>query len=189
VPGDRHRDDRERSTESTRSPRFPVVVLRLATRPGARAAVWLQRRGNDGSVMIEPSGERVRWNVGRSRLRRRAGSDAVVLATNGSALLVHVTAAASLEIGAHVDIAFESGACSVAIRHVAPTGRPEDGALVGVELLRADESLQRHLDERVAASQEAGARDRWWWQSGGVASPALDTGHDPTSPGRLGTDE
>jgi hypothetical protein len=127
--------------------------------------------------MIEPSGERVRWNVGRGRIRRRPGTDAAVVATNGSAMLVHVLEPDRLEIGMQVDVAFEAGTGTVEVRHVAPTGR-DGSVLVGVELVAADEALEEHLAQRARASREQGPRDRWWWQSGepcGGAPSATDT--------------
>ena len=113
--------------------------------------------------MIEPTSASLRWDVGRGRLRRRSGLDAVIVATNETAMLVYVELAEDPVVGSRVVVELAGRLATVEVRHVAPTGDP--GSLVGVELVEPDGPMRAHLAALASGADGEGAHDRWWWQS------------------------
>ena len=110
--------------------------------------------------------ERLRWDSGRNRWRRRTSEDAEIVATNGAAMLVHVALRDDLHIGSRVDVELAAGRGVVLIRHIAPTGGAGDDSLVGVEFVKTDESLSTYLAARTPPADAGSDSDRWWWQEG-----------------------
>jgi hypothetical protein len=100
----------------------------------------------------------MRWDVRRSWFRRRRETTVRIVANTSDAMLVRACASIPLDIGRHVAVEVDGDRAVVEIRHVAPTGESTDDALVGVQVVSADDRFTERFARR-------GAEPRWWWQS------------------------
>jgi hypothetical protein len=142
-----------------------VAVVTVRTRLFGAVIRPLARRARDGgeerrpvAAMEERETRPLCWDRGGSRWRRRAGQDAEIVAGNETAMLIRVVLRGDLHIGSSVEVAIGDAVGSVEIRHIAPTGDPDNGSLVGVELVKDDDALAHEV--AGLATQP----DRWWWQ-------------------------
>jgi hypothetical protein len=110
--------------------------------------------------MDELVGATMRWDVRRRRWPWRGNVDAIVVGTNGRAMLVRVPLRSHPEVGGKVAVELPRGRGIVEIRHVAPTGDVQGDALVGVEFVSSDPALGQQLSS-FALGEDV---QRWWWQ-------------------------